>query len=168
MVRSASILAGEFPLRRRHSGTRWRQLTANLDGGGWMELKKSPELADRMFGWKDLPRSVGEMSNEEFGARVLHHYYACVSEMAGEHCRILDYRNIDADQVKAVAAFFGMELPGSGHQIERILGVYSKDPSGAQPFQPDGPRKQKLATGLVRSAAYRWATAAYNDLSRAG
>jgi hypothetical protein len=84
--------------------------------------------------------------------------------MADQGSRILDYQEIDVRQIRAIAALFHVELPASRFQIEQIFGVYSKDANGAQPFQSDGPRKQKLATGLVRSAAHQWATAAYRDL----
>jgi hypothetical protein len=139
-------------------------MMGNLNGGGWMEFKKSPELAGRLLGWKNLPRSVQEMSDGEFAARVLRRFYTCAREMADQGSRILDYQEIDVRQIRAIAALFHVELPASRFPIEQILGVYSKDANGAQPFQPDGPRKQKLATGLVRSAAHQWATAAYRDL----
>ena len=139
-------------------------MMGNLNGGGWMEFKKSPELAGRLFGWENLPRSVEEMSGSEFAARVLRSFYRCAREMADQGARILDYQDIDARQIRAIAAFFQVDLPASCFPIERIFGVYSKDADSVQPFQPDGPRKQKLATGLVRSAAHQWATAAYRNL----
>jgi hypothetical protein len=142
-------------------------MIANLEGGGWMEWKKSPELASRLFGWGNLTRPVEEMSNEEYGARVLRSFYNCASEMAGQGCRILDYQDIDAEQVRSIAAVFGLDLPGADNRLEEIFKVYSKDPSGSQPFQADGLRKQKRATGLVRSAAYQWASGAYRNLRRA-
>jgi hypothetical protein len=139
-------------------------MIANLDGRGWMKFKQSPELAGRLFGWKNLPRSAGEMSDAEFAARVLHSFYTCAREMADQGARILDYQDIDVRQIRAIAAFFHVELPASRFPIERIFGMYSKDAAGAQPFRPDGPHKQQLATGLVRSAAHQWATAAYREL----
>jgi hypothetical protein len=138
-------------------------MTAALDGGGWMGFKESPDSACELFGWSDLPRSVAEMSNEEYSARVLRRFYTCAGEMAGEQCRILDF---DADYMRGVAAFFGIELPAVAHELDRVLGVYAKDPAGVRPFQPDTPRKQRLATGLMRSAALQWATAAYRDLRK--
>jgi hypothetical protein len=141
-------------------------ITAQIGGGGWMDFKKSPELACRLFGWKNLPRSVAEMSKEEYAARVLGGYYTCAREMGNERCRVLDHQDVGTEPIRAIAAFFGLELPASAGELDRILGVYSKDPSGAQPFQPDGLRKQRLATGLVRSAAYQWATPVYSDLKK--
>ena len=140
-------------------------MIANLSGGGWMEFKKSPELACRMFGWKNLPRSVEQMSDAEYAARVLRSFYTCAMEMAGERTRILDYRDIDAEEIRSIAAFFGLELPAPDDEIEQILGTYSKNPV-ARPFQADSQRKQALATGLVRSAAHQWATPAYRDLKK--
>jgi len=74
--------------------------------------------------------------------------------------------DIDVDQVRAVAAFFGWEQSVSSGQIERILGMYSKDPGGARPFQPDGARKQRLAAGLILSAAYQWVSPVCSDLKK--
>jgi hypothetical protein len=139
-------------------------MMANLGGGGWMDFKESPELACRLFGWENLSRPVSAMSREEYAARVLRRFYSCAGEMADEGCRIVDYRKIDANALKDVAGFFGIELPAGGNQMEQILGLYSKDPNGARAFQPDSLRKQKSATGLVRSAAYQWATEAYRKL----
>ena len=141
-------------------------ISASLGGGGWMEFQRSPELAGRLFGWENLPRSVDKMSGAEFAARVLRSFYQCACEMADQGARIVDYEDLDIAQVRAIAAFFKVELPASRLPLEQIFGVYSKDPAGAQPFQPDRPRKQKLATGLVRSAAHQWAIAAYRDARR--
>jgi len=57
-------------------------MAASLGGGGWMELKKSPEVVERMFGWRDLPRPVAAMSDAEYAARVLRSFYASAGEMA--------------------------------------------------------------------------------------
>ena len=141
-------------------------ISGSLAGGGWMEFKKTPELAGRLFGWENLPRSVPEMSNAEFAARVLRRFYTCAREMADQRSKILDYQDIDSEQIRAIAAFFRIDLPASSNNIEQILGVYSKDPHSTRPFQPDGPRKQKLATGLMRSVVHQWATAVYRDLKQ--
>ena len=139
-------------------------MTGNLSDGGWMEFKKSPALARRLFGWENAPRSVEEMPDAEFAGRVLRRFYTCAREMADQGYRIVDYRDIDVKQIQSTARFFKIEPPASPSPIEQILRVYSKDAGQVQPFQPDSLRKQKLATGLIRSSARQWATAAYRDL----
>jgi hypothetical protein len=111
------------------------------------------------------------MPREEQAARVLRRFYTCADEMAddlwkNDRCKIPDYRDIDARALRAVAGFFGLDLPAAGNRIEHIPVLYSKDPYGAQPFQPDRLREQKAATGLVRSAACQWATEVYRNLKK--
>lgn len=139
-------------------------IAANLEvPTGWMELKESPEVARRMFGWNDLPRPVEEMRDAEYAARVLRSFYTSASEMEDERTRVVDYQDLDGGEIREIGALFGLELPAG---MERLPGTYSKDPSGAQSFEPDGARKQKLATGLVRSAAMQWASGPYRELRK--
>jgi hypothetical protein len=140
-------------------------IVANLEGGGWMEFKKSPELAARMFGWDNLPRPVEKMSDAEFAARVMGSFYTCAGALRAESARVIHYEELNLSQIRSIAGFFGLELPAEDAPIQQVLGRYSKDPREL-PFEPDSRRKQGLATALARSAAQQWATTAYTELRR--
>jgi hypothetical protein len=139
-------------------------MVASLGGGGWMSLKDSPELARQIFGWTDLPVSLEEMSNEEYCARVLGRFFASAIESADSKCRVVDYEDLSANRVRDIAAFFGIEIPSRSKDLDQVFRRYAKDPNHRQPFQADREVKQRLASGLVRSAARQWAMPLYSEL----
>ena len=67
---------------------------------------------------------------------------------------MLDYTDIDVPEIRAIAAFFGLDLRASDDAIHQTLGLYAKDPSGTQPYRQDSAHKQKLASGMARSARH--------------
>lgn len=131
---------------------------------GWMALKNTPEQACRLLGWSRSPDSVAEMSREEYAARVVGGYLAAAAAMPREGTKVVDYRDLDAGEMREIGEYFGLEIPAE--KIERVLGVDAKDPDGVRPFQSDSARKQARATPLIRVAAYRWADADYRSLQK--
>ncbi len=135
-------------------------MVASLEGGGWMNLKASPELAREFFGWESSPE---EMSDEEFSARVLGRYFACALEAVDAKCMVIDYEDLNARRIQDIASFFAIELPSGAKSLERVFRVYAKDPGNRQ-FRDDRARKQQRASASVRSAAREWVMGPYHEL----
>ncbi len=137
-------------------------IVANLPGGGWMDLKNSPERAEEVFGFDGAP--VAEMTREEYAARVVGELLR--SAMAGPAalCQLVDYEDLNERRIREIAAFFGLQLPEAEKKLEFVLGHYAKDPAARRPFEDDRARKQQQVTPAIRRAAQRWVMPAYIDL----
>lgn len=128
----------------------------SMAGGGWMDLKQSPEQACRLLGWSDPPRPVDRMTDEEYAARILGSFFDVAAGMPVERTRMVDYRDLDAAGAQSIGEYFGLAAPLE--QIERMI--------SADSLKRERARAQSLATPLLRTAAFQWAAPGYERLKR--
>ena len=102
------------------------------------------------------------MSGEEYAARVVGGYLDAAAAMPQDRTKVVDYRDLDAVEMREIGEYFGLEIPAE--KIERVLRVDAKDPDGVRPFQSDTASKQARATPKIRDAAFHWADAGYRSL----
>jgi len=140
-------------------------MVSSLQGGGWMSFKGRPEQAREMFGWADS-RSPADMTDEEYGARVLGTFCSSAMEAFDEKCMVVDYGELTPDRMRDIAAFLGIELPADGKSLDQVFGPYAKDPKKRVRFKDDRELKQRRASVLIRSAASHWAMEPYSELRK--
>jgi hypothetical protein len=139
-------------------------MVASLRGGGWMSFKSSPEVARRIFGWPEEVRSCAEMSDEEYGARVLGRYLSSALDAFDQRCMVVDYEDLNQKRMREIAAFFGLVIPETGKDLEAVFGFYAKDPARRLRFKDDRREKQKQMSAALRTAARQWARTTYFEL----
>lgn len=134
---------------------------------GWIELRNTPDLALEILGWKDLQRPPDRMLPEEFGARVLGHYFRQAVLAPGQSltpCPIFDYRDLKEPALREIARLFGFTL---SDDLSSVLGRHAKStPAEALRFQGDVDRKQKAITPMMRTAVNAWAAKDFEEASR--
>lgn len=141
-------------------------IVSNKHGGGWMQLKASPEMAMEAFGWRDLPRPVAGMSDEEYAARVIGSFFEAALQSMDEKVMVVDYSQLTKDRLAEIGSLFGVGIDPDGERMQAVLGSYAKDPLQKQPFRDDRLKKQWMATVLLRSAAEVWAVPGYRALTQ--
>jgi hypothetical protein len=138
-------------------------MVSNLRDGGLDRFTESPALACDMCAGASLS-SVGDMSTEEFCARVLGRYFNALAPEVGPSVRVIDYDDISPDSICDIMEFFGLRSPSDPSCLRHVFKRYSKDPAGARSFSGDKADKLRAATPRIRSAADRWALPLYGYL----
>jgi hypothetical protein len=143
-------------------------LVTALKGGGWLEWKTQGDLACELFGWTELPQTVQEMAKEDYCARAMGQLLASALEAVDEHCKVIDYEDLNRQRICEITSFFGLALPEDGKGLDHVFSYYAKDPEGRRPFQHDSARKRRLASRVLHQSAQRWAVPAYAELRGKG
>jgi hypothetical protein len=111
----------------------------------------------------DLPvAEVGDLSPEEFVARLLGRLCIVATECAGPGALFVDYEELSVATLERILAFFGLHPSASElAAIRRGLGFHAKDADRRRLFVPDAARKQSAASPFARAMADQWARAPY-------
>ena len=113
------------------------------------------------------PAEVAAMSLEERCARSLAGFYTKADALANDRGMLLNYNQLSVPVISSVLEFF--KVSPSAQELEAIArasSIYSKQASGTRPFVADADAKQKLASGLIRELAARWANKPYQRLEQ--
>jgi hypothetical protein len=130
----------------------------------WLRLKARPKRASALFGF--APEDISAMSLEEFGARVVAQYYSHAAAVSDVGSLLMDYRKLNASGLRQILDFLGVSEPElKESSIERVLRVYSKDPSRLRPFFDDSAEKQSSASVALRRAIDTWTTESFGRLA---
>lgn len=138
-------------------------MVANKPGRGWMQLRATPGAAQEMFGWRDLPRPIDSMPDEEFSARVLGSFFQSAAANLEGRVMLLDYTQLNAPRMARIGAFFGLDVP-TGERLDTVMNAYAKDPEQKRTFRQDKTKKQWMATVMMRSSAEVFAAPGYRQL----
>ena len=113
------------------------------------------------------PNGVEAMTLEELCARTIGSLFSTAHGLADENGMLLNYKQLSVPVISSVLRFF--KVSPSTQELETIeqgSQKYSKEASGTRPFVTDTDAKQKLASGVVREAAAKWAVEAYRLLEQ--
>ena len=135
-------------------------IVANLPGGGFMELQKDPPRAAQLFGW-----DITGMSPEVYAAHVQGDFCRAARQAFDaahdrSKCKVMDYADLNSEGILEASAFLGIQP----RRFERVMGSYSKDPTGQAGFRDDRKEKHRRASKAVLDAAEQWAQQPYREL----
>ncbi len=133
-------------------------LVSSLNERGWLAYKSAAQVED-LYGWRNPPQPPEEMPDEEYCARLLSRHLEAALESADDGCQIIDYEELLPKRIRAIAAFFGLDLPEAFER--RVFRTYSKDPFHLLQYQDDRAEKRRQAERGAKAAAQRWAQSAY-------
>lgn len=137
-------------------------------GTGWMAWKTDGELACELFDLNLPPQAVQEMPTEEYCARAMGQLLKSALDAVDEHCKVIDYEDLNRQRICDIASFFGLALPGDEKGLDQVFSYYAKDPERSRPFHSDSARKRRQASRELHQAAQRWAMPAYAALRGKG
>lgn len=142
-------------------------MVSNLESKtGWMKLQEVPAQARAVFGWRDS--DPGEMSAEEYCARVLGQFCWTVKRLKSPRDLVVDYSDLNLPTIIRVLNQLQIEpTAAETERIARQFGVYAKDPLQARRFEGDSSQKRNSATPYQMEMASKWARAAYERLHSA-
>ena len=110
-------------------------------------------------------RPLTQMSDEEYGARVLGHYYGIALHNLDCFSLVVDHSELCASSIEAIARLFGLE----GRDDRRLrleLSRQSKRDDGAV-YVDDTFFKRSAASEAAKAATADWANAQYEALLEA-
>jgi hypothetical protein len=141
-------------------------IISNLQApGGWLRAKNKPLTASNWLGLGDL--DLTNMTSVEYRARVVGSFCEAAINNWWAACKVLDYKDLNEASILKTLDLFGVVAPPRDSEAwRRAIEMYSKDPTGARRFLPDGARKQSLAFGPLRADVDRWTRRPYEELRR--
>jgi len=129
---------------------------------GFMNLRQRPVVLSSLFGCSELV--AASMRREEYCARVLGRLLESAL-MSDDSVTIVDYENLNSNNIYEIAATFGLTMPPSDASSVRLtLGAYSKDSAQNQTFSDDRQAKRIKATYLMNQLTERYAGECYFKL----
>jgi hypothetical protein len=139
-------------------------MVSNLErNSGWMQVRSSPEAAQRLFGWKS--EEIGRMSAEEYCARALGKFCDVASEAADRGMLLLNYEEITERSLLKLCERLGVQVTeAEAGAVAHSLSIYSKDPQQTDAYSNDREQKRAMASAAVYEMAGRWALGPYSRL----
>jgi hypothetical protein len=136
-------------------------LVASLGSGGWIGLKNDSKRGALLAGLCGDER-IDDISAEEFGARVLGHYYRLAHSYLGDIDAIVDHSEFTVSVVDTIVKLFDLENVEAS-ALRHELSLDAKRRNDLK-YSDDSLSKQVSATPIARTAVARFASAAYEEL----
>jgi hypothetical protein len=138
-------------------------LEASLSGSGWMELKNDVGRGPHLIGLgRGAQRNLAGMTHEEFGARVLGHFYELARRNLNELDLVLDHNEINPFSVLDVCRLFDLaNCDERSITSELLLDAKQRDGSG---YADDSLLRQSSASSSAIAAVARFAIKPYEEL----
>ena len=132
----------------------------------WLRVKDDPGGRLALLGEAGKALEGGE--TEVFAAEVYRLFAETALSVPGSRGRFLNYRDLDAERVAALALLWGVEVDQAGRAAIEETCRYDAKASSPKVFQDDSEAKRAMASAGLLKACRTTAAAAYQALERAG